>query len=482
VKLLYNQGSAAVWGAKSADTSGQGTFSAESEYCPPGDTDSCTPPVGEWKFDEKTGTNANDTSGNGNTGSFSNDPQWKHAGECKHGACLEFDGSNDYISITDNGTDMDLTTGGAITATAWIKFNTSENDNGIIGKSSETNKSWFLGEDNGTAGKIECCEYNTTLCATSDNVLNDDLWHHVVCSIDDGSANEMALWVDGQKQSDTEIITPPGPGGDNSEPVLIGYVPSQSRDYWNGLIDNVRVYNYARTPAQIAWEYNRGAPVGHWKFDEGEGNSTSTVYDSSGNENNGTISLWGGGNTATSSARVSGKLNDAIDFDGGDDFISIPDPELPTSDFAYSLWFKQDNSGNETIIIGPTSTGANEFSIQVSSTRVIDVYVNTTLTINNSGTAMYEYGEWTHLVVTRSGSDVTLYVNGLKHSQGTEGGTLNFSTCPLLIGVDADSGTCDSNLNDYFDGTIDDSRVYNYALTETQIKTLYNSGAVRFGP
>ena len=43
--------------------------------------------------------------------------------------------------------------------------------------------------------------------------------------------------------------------------------------YWySGAIDNVKIYNYARSPAQIAWDYNRGAPVAHWRLDECQGN------------------------------------------------------------------------------------------------------------------------------------------------------------------------------------------------------------------
>jgi len=75
---------------------------------------------------------------------------------------------------------------------------------------------------------------------------------------------------------------------------------SRTTAYFPGKIDHVRIYDYARTPAQIAWDYNRGAPVGWWKFDKGEG---LTAYDSSGNENNGTLQT-----SMTNDDWVTGKL------------------------------------------------------------------------------------------------------------------------------------------------------------------------------
>ena len=52
---------------------------------------------------------------------------------------------------------------------------------------------------------------------------------------------------------------------------------------------------------------------------------------------------------------------------------------------------------------------------------------------------------------------------------------LNFSTCQLLIGTDADA-TCAGSLGNYFDGKIDDLRVYNIGLNQSQVTSLYSNG------
>ena len=78
-------------------------------------------------------------------------------------------------------------------------------------------------------------------------------------------------------------------------------------------IDEARYYNYARTPAQIAWDYNRGKPVGWWKLDDGQG---SVALDWSGNKNHGTLT-----NMTPANDWVTGKFNKALDFDGSNDYV-----------------------------------------------------------------------------------------------------------------------------------------------------------------
>ncbi len=71
INTLYNQGQSAVMGDDaSRDNDGTAVTGKSKDYCIPGDTAQCDPPVGEWKFDELGGTTAYDTSGNGNDGSF----------------------------------------------------------------------------------------------------------------------------------------------------------------------------------------------------------------------------------------------------------------------------------------------------------------------------------------------------------------------------------------------------------------------------
>jgi len=55
--------------------------------------------AGWWKFDEGSGTTANDSSGNENHGTFNGDPQWVNG---KFGKALKFDGGSDYLDVPDS--------------------------------------------------------------------------------------------------------------------------------------------------------------------------------------------------------------------------------------------------------------------------------------------------------------------------------------------------------------------------------------------
>jgi hypothetical protein len=87
----------------------------------------------------------------------------------------------------------------------------------------------------------------------------------------------------------------------------------------------VRIYNRALSAEEVRYHYNQGGPVAHWDMDEGEG---TRAFDSSGNNNHGTIS----GATWTQ-----GKYGSALSFDGADDYAQATVAGTKT---AYSLWVK----------------------------------------------------------------------------------------------------------------------------------------------
>jgi Concanavalin A-like lectin/glucanases superfamily len=84
------------------------------------------------------------------------------------------------------------------------------------------------------------------------------------------------------------------------------------------------------------------------------------------------------------------------------------------------------------------------------------------------GTATLAANTWTHLALTYDGATIRLYVNGTQVSSLAQTGTIVSSTNPLQIGGD-------STFGQYFAGMIDEVRVYNVALTATQIQTDMNT-------
>ncbi|MFV1982501.1 MAG: hypothetical protein ACC657_03095, partial [Thiohalomonadales bacterium] len=73
-----------------------------------------------WNFDEGTGTTIVDGSGNGNDGTFVNEPTWYTAG--RHGGAIDFDGGNDYITVPDS---IGVNPTAAISVEAWVRSDSS---------------------------------------------------------------------------------------------------------------------------------------------------------------------------------------------------------------------------------------------------------------------------------------------------------------------------------------------------------------------
>ena len=252
--------------------------------------------------------------------------------------------------------------------------------------------------------------------------------------------------------------------------------------YWNGSIDNVRIYDYARTPAQIAWDYNRGAPIGHWKFDECQG---TTAHDASGNDNHGTINIGGSGSQTSAGTCTSGnsahawnngregRINSAMSFDGVDDLVNINTTKIAIgNDMTISSWIKTTNASQRPILSN-RYTGGGRLYYGISSGKGF-IYYNSASPPNLTTIANINDNTWQHFVFVRSGTTSTLYVNGVLDNSTTQTGYVSHNS-DITIGFDTPN-------NQYYPGLIDDVRIYNYALTPLQIKTLYNDGAaIKFG-
>src|SRR5437879_12419831 len=84
------------------------------------------------------------------------------------------------------------------------------------------------------------------------------------------------------------------------------------------------------------------------------------------------------------------------------------------------------------------------------------------------GTGVLALNTWAHLAATYDGTTIRLYVNGVQVASRAQTGTIATSTNPLQIGGDSLYGQ-------YFQGAIDEVRVYNVALTGAQIQTDMNT-------
>jgi hypothetical protein len=484
VKLDYNKGASLALGSLGTTSDGKtASSSASAIYCIPGDTTSCNPPVAQWNFDEAGGPTANDTGGAANTGTLSG-PTWVSG---KIGGALKFDGNDDYINA---GTNSSLDITGAKTISAWIKVSGNANNNMRIFSKRESFGGAEITGYELTINPSSCLlnSYHTgknpTVTATVTGCNNT--WKYITAVY---NGTQGLIYIDGQYANAATFAV----ADSNSTAVLIGTCGSEYNNGasgcdFNGQIDNLKVYNYSRTPAQIAYDYNRGAPVGWWKFDECQG---AQVFDKSGNGNTGTIELGASGQTSAGSCTVNadtawyngrtGKYNASLKFDGVDDGITV-NSLYWYDQMTWSLWVKYASiSGFRPILqTGGANDGVSLSLYTAGQIAILYPGVDWIITSNTMTT-----GQWYHIVYIRdiNSSGATknrIYINGQE---------AKYSYRPAITGITATGSTSHIGFSTttggsgYFSGQTDEVQIYNYPLTTIQIKNLFNQGAsVRFGP
>jgi len=182
----------------------------------------------------------NDSSGNGLHGvpmggaSIISDPE--------RGDVLSLGGAGQYVDCGNNAL-FDITE--AITVAGWIKVNAFDVEwQAVVAKG---NSAWRLHRNSNTNSLAFHCSGLSAGWGTGGSVnVNDGEWHHVV-GVYDGS--KIYLYVDGvvdNSEPTSGIID------SNPEHVFIGGNSQQPGREWNGLIDDVRIYNHALSPAEIA--------------------------------------------------------------------------------------------------------------------------------------------------------------------------------------------------------------------------------------
>ncbi len=200
--------------------------------------------VGWWKLDETDGRNAADSSGNNHTGTIIGNPQWRPTGG-KIGGALEFDGNGDYVNIG-KGADFDITK--QITVTAWIKVNRFDKEwQAIIAKG---DSAWRMQRVRETDSLEFACSGLAVPGTEWGGIygklnVNDGQWHHAA-GVYDGK--KLSLYVDGKLDVSSNA---PGNINVNDYPVYIGENAEQTGRFWSGLIDDVRIYNYAVSEGDI---------------------------------------------------------------------------------------------------------------------------------------------------------------------------------------------------------------------------------------
>jgi len=203
--------------------------------------------VGVWSFDEGSGTIANDASGYGNNGTI-NGASYMTDTPSNTGYALSFDGTTNYISFS-----YVRNIGNEITVSAWIEPKTISGTHEISNQGQWDGGPWtgwrFRQINNQINFKLG--NNTSTPYELSAGSIKNDVWHHVV-GIWDG--NYISIYVNGINVGKTpKSFIYSG----NTASYWIGKYPGPAY-YFNGLIDEVRIYEKALETAQVEALYYAG--------------------------------------------------------------------------------------------------------------------------------------------------------------------------------------------------------------------------------
>ena len=173
---------------------------------------------------------------------------------------------------------------------------------------------------------------------------------------------------------------------------------------------------------------------------------------------------------------VDGHINWGARFNGSSSIISIPQPTL-SGGFTLSAWFRTTSSAFQSIITMGGSSAAAGLNIFTNSGYVITSFGNGSSEDYNTTTSSVTVntGAWFHVVLSTSGlssgSTVKLYING--QLDDSETSSVNINTTSYTSAFSIGGRNLSGSLSTYFNGDIDQVRVFSKALNQSEVDSLY---------
>jgi len=443
------------------------------------------PVIASFGFDQ---CDATDDSGHGYTASMAGNPQCVDG---YTGSALDFDGKVDYLSL---GKTIDVNQMRAIAF--WINSRGRDgvNNSGmLLAKYNWSGRRSFLittyaathngvgvvlfANNNGSIADTLSSYYEDTasldankFTISNNRELTSNTWEHVVINITD---TQIEIWINGEIT--TSVKRDYQTYSNSSESTYVGNAFNIGGDFTfnehlNGLLDNLQIYSHPLSQEEIAAlaatvpdDVNAGL-VSHYPFN---GNADDTA-----GTNHGSGSALG----ATLTTDQYGADLSAYHFDGSSSISVADSPALSFGGdpFTIAAWVNMEQLGDYYIMghdegEGDTNKwilwgGSNDLKFHINQAGAGGLYAVTT-----SWAPVAK--AWYHLAVERSANDFSLYINGEQVAVNSYAGALPDPAAALLIG-----NAEDGHPERVFRGKIDDVRIYNRALSATELGMLYRKG------
>lgn len=492
--------------------------------------------VAQWNFNETSGTTASVATGscgstcNGTLTGFSNTTGqdvvstsgWTSEFKRWGAGAINFDGTDDYVTVADNNS-LDITS--ALTIEAWIRPSDSTAMQVIVGKrdASAVEGNYIFRTASGDATQLEffySYSGSWNIYTTTNANIKPGKWSHVVITHDGSSPKiyENGRLLAGNCGTGTcnHTLT-----ADNNS-FGIGRAGDLVGQYFKGTIDAVRIYSRVLTASEILSNYNQtqlqfqtrtstdsasweewkitsndtqiysfddttlfnpseSGLIGYWPFDEITDNTCSggeDVCDTTSNSNHGTLS---GTNTITDGVFGKSRRFWGTTINVGD--VSPLSSLEYNSDMTFSAWIKTNADQSSTILSKQESSGNYRgYNLQTGSGgyiyfQLVNTYSSNTLEVRSTSNLGYYDNQWHLVTATYDGSasptGVKIYFDGLEVATTTSINTLSATidnSVPFHIG--SRNGAAQ-----FFNGLIDEVRVFNTTLDSETIKDQYVLGS-----
>lgn len=429
---------------------------------------------------DNTGTSTafNDQSGQGNNGTASGTTVVADTSEGGTYA-FDFDGTDDRITVPQANFDF-LRETNYFSTSAWVKADSVSGQRTIIGGDLNTaNHGIFVADDAGSGGVRGARSDGATPYSPdtkSSTSLTTSQWTHVCWVVDNTTST---LYLDGV-QIFQETGTFQTSTGSLTDSVFIGCFISGGTLYsfWDGLQDDIRIYDRALTQSEITHLAEARGVEGPPPVGLGDEklwlcpSINNSANDISGNGNDGT---YNGGMGTVTDTDSGGTL--AYDFDGTDDHIDISGFNANTSTYSVSCWINGTGPNQTTVAFnsGDSSGGrATNIGLETSGTALTghqnggsSYWAESTSSVNGSG--------WKHVAYTFDGSTVEIFIDGV--SEDTQAASATNKTQALAY-----IGRWVGPTPFWLTGKMDDIRAYDRALTQAEITHLATNRGVLGAP